>query len=255
MKKNLKRLGLLTLTGMLALSQAPAAFAATKQPGSGKSELSVYNAELATQRTKLSELISESKSLTAQITAEQKNVKAKGYITKSSSEAIAKFSSDIKAKRQELTTERGSNKALRAAAKEARMSGDTDTAKDQLILLEAVQEKQIKIRSELVELLEKKLSYLESMTGKTIAADEIIAEIQTETAAEQTQTESEVTIDTNTADAGVIAEIVTSEGAAETVAEAAAETAETDAADEVVTDEAVIAAAFDDGAELEDSDY
>lgn len=255
MKRTFEKLGLLALTGMLVFGQTSSAIAATKSPGSGKSELSVYNAELATQRSKLSELITESKELTAKITAEQKLVRANGYMTKASSEELAKLSSEIKAKRQELTSERGQNKTLRAAAKEARTSGDIEAAKDKLILLEAVQEKQIKIRSELVELLEKKLSYLESMTGKTVTADEIIAEIQTETAAEQTQTESEVAIDTNTADAGVIAEIVTSEGTAETVAEAAAETAETDAADEVVTDEAVIAAAFDDGAELEDSDY
>ena len=258
MKKNLKRLGLLTLTGMLALSQAPAAFAATKQPGSGKSELSVYNAELATQRTKLSELISESKSLTAQITAEQKNVKAKGYITKSSSEAIAKFSSDIKAKRQELTTERGSNKALRAAAKEARMSGDTDTAKDQLILLEAVQEKQIKIRTELVELLEAKLSYLKSMTDTSTTVDENASDTTTAVAGETVSAETTVTeeasAEVNTeaqATAENTAEAILTEGTTEAIPE----TASTEQAEEIITDQTAIDAVFDDGAELEGEDF
>ncbi len=263
MKRTFEKLGLLALTGMLVLGQTSSAIAATKSPGSGKSELSVYNAELATQRSKLSELITASKELTAKITAEQKLVRANGYMTKSSSEELAKLSGEIKAKRQELTGERGQNKTLRAAAKEARTSGDIETAKDKLILLEAVQEKQIKIRGELVELLEKKLSYLETMTGKSVATDEIIAEIQTETVTEQTQAESEVTIDASAAAAETVtettsetvAETTASESTADAVTETTAETAETAAEDEIVTDEAAINAAFDDGAELEDYDY
>lgn len=269
MRKSFKRIGLLTLTGMLALSQASTAFAATKQSGSGKSELSSYNAELATQRTKLSELISESKALTAKITAEQKNVKTKGYITKSSSDTLAKYSSEIKAKRQELTGERSNNKTLRAAAKEARMSGDITTAKDQLILLEAVQEKQIKIRTELVELLEAKLNYLNSITGTgttgnetaddtTEAAETVAAEINNVSAPEAVAAESSIA-------AEAVAEETNAEAAAEeTSAEAAtpAETtveAETSIAaeqkEEIITDQAAIDAVLDDGAELEGEDF
>lgn len=253
MKKSFEKFGLLALTGMLVLGQSSSAFAASKTPGSGKSELSTYNAELATQRSKLSELITESKELTAKITAEQKLVRAKGYMTKTSSEELAKLSGEIKAKRQELTSERGQNKSLRAEAKEARTSGDIETAKDKLILLEAVQEKQIKIREELVELLEKKLSYLESVTGKSAESDEIIAEIQTETLNEQAQTEAQT-------DAGTATEAAVQESTVEIVSteNATVEATETTASgteDETVADAAAIEAALDDGAELEDSDY
>ncbi len=259
MKKNFKRIGLFALTGMLALSQAPAAFAATKQAGSGKSELSSYNAELATQRTKLSELISESKSLTSQITAEQKSVKAAGYITKSSSEAISQLSTEIKAKRQELTSERGNNKTLRAAAKEARMSGDIDEAKDQLILLEAVQEKQIKIRTELVELLESKLSYLKGLTGTSASTGEtasgtttVVEDVTTTTVTEETAAAAEEAVATEvTVTEDTVVEVVTETSAAtETATEAAAQPAE-----EIITDAAAIDAIFDDGAELEGDDF
>lgn len=260
MRKSFKRIGLLTLTGMLALSQASTAFAATKQSGSGKSELSSYNAELATQRTKLSELISESKALTAQITAEQKNVKTKGYITKSSSDTLAKYSSEIKAKRQELTGERGNNKTLRAAAKEARMSGDITAAKDQLILLEAVQEKQIKIRTELVELLEAKLNYLNSITGTgttgnetaddtTKASETVAAEINTESTTEAVAAESSIA-------AEAVAEETNAEAAtpAETTVEAETSIA-AEQKEEIITDQAAIDAVLDDGAELEGEDF
>ena len=261
MKKNFRRIGLLTLTGMLALSQASTAFAATKQPGSGKSELSSYNAELATQRTKLSELISESKALTSQITVKQKDVKTKGYITKSSSETLAKYSSDIKAKRQELTSERSSNKTYRAAAKEARMSGDVDEAKDQLILLEAVQEKQIKIRTELVELLEAKLNYLNSITGTDTADQEAAAD--TSAAADQTQTAVTETVATDEAAAAeasttdAAATASNAEDASTAVSEAAA-SSDANAAEqkeEIITDQAAIDAVLDDGAELEGEDF
>ena len=256
MKKTFEKVGLLALTGMLVIGQASATFASTKTPGSGKSELSTYNAELATQRTKLSELIAKSKELSSEITAEQKAVKEKGYITKSSSEELAKLSGEIKAKRQELTVERGQNKTLRAAAKEARTSGDVEEAKDQLILLEAVQEKQIKIRTELVELLEKKLSYLKSMTGTSTSTDEVVVEIQTEGDSTQAQTtESAVTVETTvteTVTEGTTEAIAESAAVTETVAETVAETA---AAEELITDQAAIDAVFDDGAELEDSDF
>ncbi len=276
MNKNLKRLGLLTLTGMLTLSQAPAVFAASKQAGSGKSELSSYNAELATQRTKLSELISESKSLTSQITAAQKNVKAAGYITKSSSEAISKLSGEIKAKRQELTGERGNNKTLRAAAKEARMSGDISSAKDQLILLEAVQEKQIKIRTELVELLESKLSYLNGMSKTSTTADDSVADTTAQTTVvEETAAETVIADNSNTTEnaatetvaEGTAAETAAVETAAaentasESITETSAatdntaETAAEQKAEEIITDQAAIDAVFDDGAELEGEDF
>ena len=174
-------------------------------------------------------------------------------MTKTSSEELAKLSGEIKAKRQELTSERGQNKSLRAEAKEARTSGDIETAKDKLILLEAVQEKQIKIREELVELLEKKLSYLESVTGKSAESDEIIAEIQTETLNEQAQTEAQT-------DAGTATEAAVQESTVEIVSteNATVEATETTASgteDETVADAAAIEAALDDGAELEDSDY
>ena len=262
MKKSIKTLGLLALTGMLAVSQGATAFAATKTPGSGRSELSTYNAELATQRSKLSGLITESKELSAGIKEAQASVRQSGYMTKSASEELTKLSGDIKAKRQELTGERGSNKTLRAAAKDARMSGDIDSAKDQLLQLSAVQEKQIKIRTELIELLEKKLAYLNAMNG-------------TETAAYSTSDTAAVdaiVTDSNGEAVQSVVDGAASETAAGEVNEAAADNAasvEADivavgtsgevefvaAEDEIVTDESIIEAAFDDGEELEDSDY
>ena len=64
MKRSIKEISIMALAGILCLSTAPCAFAATGTKGAGRSELSQYNAELATQRTKLKELITESKQLT-----------------------------------------------------------------------------------------------------------------------------------------------------------------------------------------------
>lgn len=254
MKRTFKRLGLMTLTGILALSQAPAALAATKSPGSGKSALSSYNAELATQRTQLSELSAETKELSAQIKAAQKIVKENKYMTKTASEQLAQLSSKIKATRQELVSEKGSNKTLRAAAKEARLSGDIETAKDKLLLLEAVQEKQIKLRTELVSLLETKLKYLNDLadgkTGVITDTDETAAETAADTGV--TEEAAEVSASTEAAEE-TVASADAAEAAAEVPAEAAAEEVVVDTT--VVTDEAVIEAAFDDGADLDVSDY
>lgn len=178
MRKTVKNLGMLAMTGMLILSQGTCAFAAKGTAGSGKSVLSSYNAELSAQRSSLSELIAESKTLTASIKEAQKNAKQNGLITQSSSDQLAELSQEIKALRQSLTTERGSNKTLRAAAKEARQADDYDAAKDKLTKLQEVQQKQIDIRTELSSLLQKKLRYLSSLkkTEETAITDDTALE-------------------------------------------------------------------------------
>ena len=164
MRKSIRNLGMLAMTGMLIMGQGTRAFAAKGVAGSGKSVLSSYNAELSAQRSSLSELIAESKELTASIKEAQKNAKQNGLITQSSSEHLAELSKEIKALRQSLTTERGNNKTLRAAAKDARQADDYDTAEDKLTALQKVQQKQIDIRTELSSLLTTKLDYLSSLT-------------------------------------------------------------------------------------------
>ena len=175
-------------------------------------------------------------------------------MTKTASEQLAQLSSKIKATRQELVSEKGSNKTLRAAAKEARLSGDIETAKDKLLLLEAVQEKQIKLRTELVSLLETKLKYLNDLadgkTGVITDTDETAAETAADTGV--TEEAAEVSASTEAAEE-TVASADAAEAAAEVPAEAAAEEVVVDTT--VVTDEAVIEAAFDDGADLDVSDY
>ncbi len=174
MKKTVKSLGMLAMTGMLILSQGTCAFAAKGEAGSGKSVLSSYNAELSAQRSDLKELIAESKELTTAIKEAQKKAKQDGLITQSSSDHLAELSKEIKTLRQSLTSERSSNKTLRSAAKDARQSKDYDTAQDKLEELESVQKKQIDIRTELSELLKEKLDYLSSLkkTGETAVTDD-----------------------------------------------------------------------------------
>ncbi len=174
MKKTVKSLSMLAMTGMLILSQGTCAFAAKGEAGSGKSVLSSYNAELSAQRSDLKELITESKELTTAIKEAQKKAKQDGLITQSSSDHLAELSKEIKTLRQSLTSERSSNKTLRSAAKDARQSKDYDTAQDKLEELESVQKKQIDIRTELSALLKEKLDYLSSLkkTGETAVTDD-----------------------------------------------------------------------------------
>ena len=170
MKRSIKRISLTVLTGVLCLSNAPCSFAASKA-GSGKSELSQYNAELATQRSKLSELIAESRALTKEIIVAQQTAKGSGLINKEVSSKLAEMSSSIKAKRMELTESRTSNRSLRKEAAEARKYGDYVTAKDKLIQLSDTQDTQIKLRNELLELLNTKLDFIKSLDGNTDTTD------------------------------------------------------------------------------------
>ena len=255
MRKTVKNLGMLAMTGMLILSQGTCAFAAKGTAGSGKSVLSSYNAELSAQRSSLSELIAESKTLTASIKEAQKNAKQNGLITQSSSDQLAEFSQEIKALRQSLTTERGSNKTLRAAAKEARQADDYDAAKDKLTELQEVQQKQIDIRTELSSLLQKKLRYLSSLkkTEETAITDDTAlekafddgAELDPELTEEASQTTENTAAAESTAETEAEAEnaeaVSTTE--AETEAEKAEAVSTTEAETEAKNAEAVEEAA------------
>ena len=232
MRKSIRNLGMLAMTGMLILGQGTCAFAAKGVAGSGKSVLSSYNAKLATQRSSLSELIAESKALTASIKEAQKSAKQNGLITQSSSDHLAELSKEIKALRQSLTTERGSNKTLRAAAKEARQSDNYDTAMDKLTELQEVQQKQIDIRTELSALLKTKLNYLSSLTKTeepAITEDTALEEAFDDGAALDPELAEEAAQTTENADdATTEAETETAATATEAVAENTAE-AETEA--------------------------
>ncbi len=288
MRKSLQKLSVMALTGMLCMSVAPAAFAAGKA-GSGKSVLSQYHADLANQRNDLSELITDSKELTQQVKAAQHTLKEAGLITKSNCDRLAELSQAIKAKRLELNDLRNSNKGLRADAKDARLAGEMNLAQDALDELYGIQEQQIDLRTEIVKLLDQKLSYIYSIQNGTADADDSIAagdttatEGETVAAGDSTTTDTSiVTPDTSAnAETGTAAEgtditaaeteaaadgtdiaAADSTGAAtEITGETAAATetttettlTEDPSADEIVTDEAVIDAALDDGAELEE---
>lgn len=198
MKRSIKRISLTVLTGVLCLSNAPCSFAASKA-GSGKSELSQYNAELATQRSKLSELIAESRALTKEIIVAQQTAKGSGLINKEVSSKLAEMSSSIKAKRMELTESRTSSRSLRKQATEARKYGDYVTAKDKLIQLSDIQDTQITLRNELLEMLNTKLDFIKSLDGNTDTIDKkdmtdstdqnIFSEEAPETSNEQTDTD------------------------------------------------------------------
>ena len=277
MRKSLQKLSVMALTGMLCMSVAPAAFAAGKAD-SGRSVLSQYHADLANQRTELGELITDSKELTQQVKAAQRTLKEAGLITKSNCNRLAELSQAIKAKRLELNNLRNNNKGLRADAKDARLAGEMNLAQDALDELYGIQEQQIDLRTEIVKLLDQKLSYIYSIQNGTSAADDSIAagdtttaEGETGAAGDSTTTDTSiVTPDAANAETGAAAEgtdiaAAETDAAAEGSDIAAAETGETSAeattettltedpsADEIVTDEAVIDAALDDGAELEE---
>lgn len=269
MRKSLQKLSVMALTGMLCMSVAPAAFAAGKA-GSGKSVLSQYHADLANQRTELGELITDSKELTQQVKAAQHTLKEAGLITKLNCDRLAELSQAIKAKRLELKDLRSNNKGLRADAKDARLAGEMNLAQDALDELYGIQEQQIDLRTEIVKLLDQKLSYIYSIQNGTADADDSIAagdtttaEGETVAAGDSTTTDTSiVTPDTSTnAETGAVAEGTDSTGAAADVTGETAAASETTtettltedpSTDEIVTDEAVIDAALDDGAELEE---
>lgn len=263
MRKSLQKLSVMALTGMLCMSVAPAAFAAGKAD-SGRSVLSQYHADLANQRTELGELITDSKELTQQVKAAQHTLKEAGLITKSNCNRLAELSQAIKAKRLELNDLRNNNKGLRADAKDARLAGEMNLAQDALDELYGIQEQQIDLRTEIVKLLDQKLSYIYSIQNGTSAADDSIAagdtttaEGETGAAGDSTTTDTSiVTPDAANAETGATAEgtDIAAAETGETSAEATTETPLTEdpSADEIVTDEAVIDAALDDGAELEE---
>ena len=201
MRKSLQKLSVMALTGMLCMNVAPCAFAANK-----KSVLKEYNQQIAEKRSELSELITDSKELTQQVKAAQHTLKEAGLITKSNCGRLHELSQAIKAKRLELKELRGSNKAFRIESREARLAGEIDDAADALRQILDIRDEQIDLRTELVTLLDQKLSYIYSIQNGTVDEDERI----------------EVG---DTATDGV----------------------------EIVTDEAVIDAALDDGAELEEA--
>lgn len=264
MKKTWKRLSVMVLTGMLCMSTVPCAWAAGKA-GSGKSVLSQYHAELANQRTELSRLISDSKELTQEVRSTQHSLKEAGLITKANCDRIADYSKSIKEKRVALSSLRGSNKELRADAKDARLAAEMNVAEDALTELQDLQDQQIELRSEIVKLLQEKLDFLKSIkAGKEVSTDEETGET-TETAVTGEGTvsadasvtdQSTMTTETAAADGSAMtAETAAADGStmtAETaVADGSTMTKDVNANDEIVTDEATLAAAFDDGAELE----
>ncbi len=268
MRKSLQKLSVMALTGMLCMSVAPGAFAAGKA-GSSKSVLSQYHADLANQRTELSELITDSKELTQQVKAAQHTLKEAGLITKSNCDRLTELSQAIKAKRLELNDLRNNNKGLRADAKDARLAGEMNLAQDALDELYGIQEQQIDLRTEIVKLLDQKLSYIYSIQNGTSAADDSIsagdtttAEGETGAAGDSTTTDTSiVTPDAANAETGAAAEgtdiaatdtNVTGKTAATSETTTETTLTEDPSADEIVTDEAVIDAALDDGAELEE---
>ena len=191
MRKSLQKLSVMALTGMLCMSVAPAAFAAGKA-GSGKSVLSQYHADLANQRTELSELITDSKELTQQVKAAQHTLKEAGLITKSNCDRLAELSQAIKAKRLELNDLRNSNKGLRADAKDARLAGEMNLAQDALDELYGIQEQQIDLRTEIVKLLDQKLSYIYSIQNGTADVDDNTTEGETVAAGDSTTTDTSI---------------------------------------------------------------
>ena len=249
MRKSLQKLSVMALTGMLCMSVAPAAFA-TGKTDSGRSVLSQYHADLANQRTELGELITDSKELTQQVKAAQHTLKEAGLITKSNCNRLAELSQAIKAKRLELNDLRNNNKGLRADAKDARLAGEMNLAQDALDELYGIQEQQIDLRTEIVKLLDQKLSYIYSIQNGTSAADDSIAAGDTTTAEGETGAAG----DSTTTDTSIVTPDAANAETGETSAEATTETTLTEdpSADEIVTDEAVIDAALDDGAELEE---
>ena len=236
MKKTLQKLSMMALTGMLCLSTAPCAFAA----GTEKSALKEYNQEIAEKRSELGELITDSKELTQQVKAAQHTLKEAGLITKSNRGRLQELSQAIKAKRLELKALRGSNLAYRADAKEARLAGEIDVAAEALREILDLRDEQIDLRTELVSLLDQKLSYIYSIQNGD--AD-----------VEESATDSSIVAP----DASANAEAGTSDATSENVASAGATVSDDAAAgdtsvDEIVTDEVELAVVLDDGAELED---
>lgn len=176
MKKSLQKLSVMALTGMLCMSTAPCAFAA----GHGKSVLKEYNQEIAEKRSELSELITDSKELTQQVKAAQHTLKEAGLITKSNRGRMQELSQAIRAKRLELKALRGSNLAYRADSKEARLAGEIDVAAEALREILDIRDAQIDLRTELVSLLDQKLSYIYSIQNGDADADESsTAEVET----------------------------------------------------------------------------
>ncbi len=234
MRKALKKASIVALSGALCLSSFSFAYAATKTK-TGGGVLKEYNAELSEQRTELAELIQSSKALTKTIVTAQKEAKEEKRINKTASDKLAELSTSIKAKRVELTEARTDSKSLRSAAKEARTSGDFELAAEKLTKLADLQDEQISIRKDLVELLEKKLDYLNGLEVSTDTTTEETTEAteSTETTVEATETTTDTTEATDATE--------TTEAAAES------ETVDTS-----IPSDAEIDAALDDGAELEE---
>ena len=244
MKKSLQKLSVMVLSGMLCLSTAPCAFAA----GHGKSARKEYNQQIAEKRSELSALSTDSKELTQQVKAAQHTLKEAGLITKSNRGRLQELSQAIKAKRLELKELRGTNLAYRAESKEARLAGDIDDAADALREILNIRDAQIDLRMELVQLLDQKLSYIYSIQNGSVDEEESsTTEGATGIAGDSTTADSSI----ETPDAAANAETGTSDAAAKGTVTADAASVDT-SADEIVTDEAELAAALDDGAELED---
>ena len=230
MRKALKKVSIVALSGALCLSSFSFAYAATKTK-TGGGVLKEYNAELSEQRTELAELIQSSKALTKTIVTTQKEAKEENRINKTASDKLAELSTSIKAKRVELTEARTESKSLRSAAKEARTSGDFELAAEKLTKLSDLQDEQISIRKDLVELLEKKLDYLNGL------------DVVTDTTTEETTEATETTETTET----------TTEGTTETTTETTENAEATETVDTSIPSEAEIDAALDDGAALEEN--
>ena len=226
MRKALKKVSIVALSGALCLSSFSFAYAATKTK-TGGGVLKEYNAELSEQRTELAELIQSSKALTKTIVTAQKEAKEEKRINKTASDKLAELSTSIKAKRVELTEARTESKSLRSAAKEARTSGDFELAAEKLTKLSDLQDEQISIRKDLVELLEKKLDYLNGL--------DVVTDTTTEETTEATETTE------------------TTEGTTETTTETTENAEATETVDTSIPSEAEIDAALDDGAALEEN--
>lgn len=217
MKKALKKVSIVALSGILCLSSLSLGYAATKTK-TGGGVLKEYNSKLSSQRAELAELIQDSKALTKTIITTQKEAKQSGRIDKTASDKLAAMSADIKAKRVELTEARLDSSALRKEAKEARLSSDFDLASQNLTKLSDLYSNQISIREDLVELLKKKLDYLDNL------------DVVTDQSADSSEDKTTELIDE------------TKESTTES----------TETIEESIPSEAELDAALDDGAELED---
>ncbi len=163
--KHFKTISALFVGTMLCAAASMTAFAGETSDNtkkSGQSELAPYRTVISENKDTLGDLLTQNKDTMNDIRELQKELKDAGILTKDDHTALAAQSEDIKAKRQELREIREEISALRDESRAAKASGDIEEAKEKLEEITKLQDKQIEARKELTELLEEKLSSLES---------------------------------------------------------------------------------------------